>query len=98
MYLFNTYNTAKKRSFTSAYLELSNGIFHRQERMEPTIEIAKTYRILMQYVKGFNDYLSGPSIDLKSFQNLYGLLYFDLLTHQEEELKSGYTKLELKYV
>ena len=50
----------------------------------------------MQYVKGFNDYLSGPSIDLKSFQNLYGLLNFDL-THQEEELKSGSTKLELKY-
>ena len=50
----------------------------------------------MQYVKGFNYYLSGPTIDLRSFQNLYGLLYFDL-TRQEEEPKSGTTKLELKY-
>ena len=53
MFLFNTYNIANNRSFTSAQLEMSNGIFYPQERMEPTMEIAKTYRTLMQYVKGF---------------------------------------------
>ena len=75
---------------------MSNRVFYLHERMEPTTDIAKTYRTLMQHVKAFNDYLSGPTIDLKSFQDLYGILYFDL-TNQAEELKSGSTKLELKY-
>ena len=44
----------------------------------------------------FSDYLSGQTIDMKSFQSLYGLLYFNL-KHQEEELKSGSAKLQLKY-
>ena len=47
-------------------------------------------------LKEFNDYLSASAIDLKKFQDLYGIPYFDL-TNQEEELKSGSTKIEFKY-
>ena len=44
----------------------------------------------------FNDYLSASTIDLKKFQDLYGIPYFDL-TNQDEELQSGSTKIEFKY-
>ena len=41
-------------------------------------------------------YLIRPTIDIDLFQNPYGVLYSDLY-NQEEGLKSGSTKLELKY-
>lgn len=96
MFVFNTYNIADNKTITRAQLELANGVFYPERVMDPTNEIGKAYRDLIEYTKGFNDHLSGPTIDLKSFQNLYGILYFDL-THQEEELKEGDTKLELSY-
>lgn len=96
MFLFNTYNIANGRSFTDAQLELSNGIFYPQERLQPTTELSKTYRTLTEYEKGFNSYFSSPTIDLKSFKELYGMLYFDL-TNQDTELKGGSTKIELRY-
>lgn len=86
MLLFNTYNIANDQTITSAQLEMSNGVLYPQERMNPTFEIVKTYRTLMSFSKGFNDNLSGPTIILRSFQDVYGILYFDL-TNQEEELK-----------
>ena len=96
MFLFNTYNIANGQTFSDVQLELSNGIFYPQERLQPTTEVSKTYRTLMEYEKGFNSYFTSPTIDLKSFKDLYGILYFDL-TNQEMELKSGSTKIELRY-
>ena len=96
MLLFNTYNIANAQTFTDPQLELSNGVFYPQDRLHPSTEIAKTYHTLMKYQTGHNKYISNPPIDLKSFQNLYGMLYFDL-RYQEMELKSGSTKLELRY-
>ena len=96
MFLFNSYNTANGQTFIDAELELSNGVFYPQERMQPATEVSKTYRTLMEYEKGFNSYFTSPTIDLKSFVDLYGMLYFDL-TNQEKELKSGSTKIELRY-
>ena len=96
MFLFNTYKIANDRTFSDAQLELSNRVFYPQERLQPTTELAKTYRTLMEYEKGFNSYFTSPAIDLESFKNLYGMLYFDL-TNQELELKSGSTKIELRY-
>ena len=96
MFVFNTYNIANARTITSARLELSNGVFYPQDNINPTTDIAKAYRDLTEYNKGFNDHLSGPTIDLKSFKDLYGILYFDL-THQQDKLKEGETKLELNF-
>ena len=96
MFVFNTYNIANARTITSAQLELSNGVFYPERIMNPTTEMAKAFRELTEYNKGYNDYLTGPTIDLKSFKELYGILYFDL-THQETELKEGDTKLELSF-
>ena len=45
--------------------------------------------------RDFND-LTRLTIDIDLFQNPFGVLYFDL-RNQKEELKSGSTKLELKY-
>ena len=75
---------------------MSNDVFYPQERMNPTVGIAKTYRALISYTKGFIDYLSEPTISLKSLQDLLGILCFYLI-NQEEELKRGPTKLKLKY-
>ena len=95
-FVFNTYNIANARTITSARLELSNGVFYPQDNINPTTDIAKAYRDLTEYNKAFNDHLSGPTIDLKSFKDLYGILYFDL-THQQDKLKEGETKLELNF-
>ena len=96
-FVFNTYNIANARTITSAQLELSKGMFYPQQIMNPTTEMGKVYRDLMQHNKGAaNDYLSGPTINFKSFKDLYGILYFDL-THQEPKLKEGETSLALNF-
>ena len=96
MLLFNTYNIMKGRTFTKAQLELRNDVFFRLQIMNPTSEIAKTYRKLVEYQKQLNSYASKPLINLKSFEDLYGLLHFDL-TNQEEEIRPGSTKLKLRF-
>ncbi|KAL9980406.1 hypothetical protein ACROYT_G008994 [Oculina patagonica] len=95
-FLFNTYNIANNRTFSNARLELSNGIFYPNEELKPDTEIVQAYRTLMEYQKDFNAYYSSPTITLKSFQELYGLIYFDL-RNQEEEIKSGSTKIQFSY-
>ncbi|KAL9970558.1 hypothetical protein ACROYT_G022956 [Oculina patagonica] len=95
-FLFNTYNIANNRTFSNARLELSNGIFYPNEELKPDTEIVQAYRTLMEYQKDFNAYYSSPTITLKSFQELYGLIYFDL-RNQEEEIKSGSTKIQFIY-
>ena len=96
MFLFNTFNIANARTITSARLEVGSGVFYPDEVMDPTNNTTEVYRELQQYKKAFNDYLSGPTIDLKSFKDLYGILYFNL-TKQKTSLKEGNTKLELKF-
>ena len=96
MFLFNTYNIANARTITSARLELGNGVFYPDEVMDPTTNITEVYRELQQYNKGFNDYLTGPTINLKTFKELYGILYFNL-TKQKISLKEGDVKLQLKF-
>ena len=96
MFLFNTYNIANAQTFIDAQLELRNGVFYPQERLRPNTEISKTYHTLMNYHAGYNNYVVNPTIDLKSFQNLYGMLYFDL-RYQEKELKNSSTNIELRY-
>ena len=96
MLLFNTCNITKGRTFTKAQLELRNDVFFRLQIMNPTSEIAKTYRKLVEYQKQLNSYASKPLINLKSFEDLYGLLHFDL-TNQEEEIRPGSTKLKLRF-
>ena len=96
MFLFNTYNIANARTITSARLQVGSGVHYPDEAMDPTANITEVYRELQQYKKYFNDYLSGPTINLKSFKELYGILYFDL-TKQKISLKEGNPKLEVKF-
>ena len=96
MFVFNTYNIANARTITSAQLELSNGVLYPERIINPTKDIAEAYRKLIEYNKGYNDYLSGPTINFKSFKDLYGILYFDL-THQNIQLKEGNTQLVLNF-
>ena len=62
--------------------------------MTPTDGLAKTYRTLLSYQKQFNSFFTSPTITLKTFQELYGILYFDLTA---QEVKSGSVKIQLKY-
>ena len=96
MFVFNTYNIANARTITSARLEVGSSVFYPDEEMDPTTNITEVYRELQQYKRGFNDYLSGPTINLKTFKELYGILYFNL-TKQKISLKEGDVKLQLKF-
>ena len=77
-------------------LEIGNGVFYQTERMRPNEEISKTYRSLMQYQSSFKNYVMAPSFDQKTFQDLYGLIYFDL-RYQTLEVRNDMTKIELRY-
>ena len=96
MFVFNTYNIANARTITGAQLELSNGVLYPRRIINPTKDIAEAYRKLIEYNMGYNDYLSGSTINFKSFKDLYGILYFDL-TYQETQLKEGATELVLNF-
>ena len=62
--MFDTLSVGSgNRQFTNVQLELSNGVFYPQERMEPHREVARINRTLMRYSRQFNDYLRGPTID-----------------------------------
>ena len=97
IFVFDTYSIPGGRYFTEAQLELNNGIFYPQERLQPTAEIVRVYKTLMKYQMGqINNTITNPTIDLSLFRSLYGLLCFDL-RYQELELKSGRTKLDFRY-
>ena len=93
---FYSIHTTSRITFSNARLELSNGIFYPNEELKPDTEIVQAYRTLIEYQKDFNAYYTSPTITLKSFQELYGLIYFDL-RNQEEEIKSGSTKIQFSY-
>ena len=95
-YVYNTYNIANGQSFTECQLEIGNGVFYPTERMRPNQEISKTYRSLMQYQSSFHNYVMAPSFDQKTFQSLFGLIYFDL-RYQNLEVRNDMTKIELRY-
>lgn len=95
-FVFNTYNIANGGTISDCQLELSNGVFYPTERLKPGTELIKTYRTLMGYGKQFNSYFTAPIIDVESFKNLYGILYFDL-TNQESSMKNSETKIEFRY-
>ena len=50
----------------------------------------------MEYNKSYNDTYTGSSISLEMFRKYYGIIYFDL-RNQESTLKSGTSKLSLKW-
>ncbi|PFX12016.1 hypothetical protein AWC38_SpisGene24094 [Stylophora pistillata] len=96
MFVFNTFNTTNARTFTKAQLRLTNGGFYPKQQLDPTTQLNRAYCYLAEYMKFVNDYLSGPTIDIKQFQNLYGILYFDL-SYQDPGLLPATTGLEFHF-
>ena len=96
MFAYNAYNIADQKEIIECQLETENGTFYPMQAMRPSTEVTKTYDTLMSYCSGNSNYIMNPIVDLKSFKDLYGLLYFNL-TYQEEKIKYGTTKLELNY-
>ncbi|PFX29617.1 Pulmonary surfactant-associated protein D [Stylophora pistillata] len=94
--LFNTYNIANARYLTKAQLRVQNGERYPDQQLDPNSEITRAWLALQGYSKFTNNLLLGPAIDLKQFQDLYGILYFDL-TKQTPELLTRTTGLEFEY-
>ena len=50
----------------------------------------------MDYNKSYNDYLTGSQLERDLFENLYGIVYFDL-RNQPEIMRNSVTKLNFKW-
>ncbi|PFX14748.1 hypothetical protein AWC38_SpisGene21072 [Stylophora pistillata] len=97
MFLFNTYNIAgNARYLTNAQLHVENGDSYPFQKLNPKGEITRAWTNLLDYVKFLNGNLFGPTINLKRFQDLYGILYFDL-TKQDPGLRSAKTSLDFEF-
>ena len=97
MFAYNTYDIAGNHvNFVECQIETENGTYYPLQPMRPSTELTKTYDTLMSYCSGNSNYIMNPIVDLESFKNLYGLLYFNL-TYQDEKIKYGTTKLEFNY-
>ena len=59
-------------------------------------EVSRLYRKLISYSSAYNDFLSGTLKDRTNFDNLFGILYFDL-RNQEEDLKDSVVSLTFRY-
>ena len=96
MFVFNTFNIANARYFTKAQLQLQGGEKYPDQQLDPSSELTRAWRDLLDYVKFVGNNLFGSTIDLKRFQDLYGILYFDL-TRKEEDIQKFTTGLNFEY-
>ena len=96
MFVFNTFYIANTRYFTKAQLQLQGGEKYPDQQLDPSSELTRAWRDLLDYVKFVGNNLFGSTIDLKRFQDLYGILYFDL-TRKEEDIQKFTTGLNFEY-
>ena len=83
------------QGFTRVQLEINNSTYYPQLEMTRN-EVSRLYRKLMSYSSAYNDFLYGTLIDRTNFDNLFGILYFDL-RNQEEYLKDSVVSLTFRY-
>ena len=76
-------------------IEMNNSMFYPQLEFSST-EKSRLYRALMSFSSAYNDVLSGPIIDRTNFNNLFGLLYFDL-RNQRDDVKDSVVSLTFRY-
>ena len=97
MFVFNTFNIANARYFTKAQLQLQGGEEkYPDKQLDPNNELVRAWTYLLDYVKFVNSDLFGLTIDLKRFQDLYGILYFDL-SGKDEDIQKFTTDLDFEY-
>lgn len=96
MFLFNTFRIANQKYFTKAQLQLQGGEKYPDQQLDPNSEQTRAWRDLLEYVKFVGNNLFGSTIDLKRFNDLYGILYFDL-TRKEEDIQKFTTGLDFEY-
>ena len=97
MFVFNTFNIANARYFTKAQLQLQGGEEkYPDKQLDPNNELVRAWTYLLDYVKFVNGNLFGLTIDLKRFQDLYGILYFDL-SGKDEDIQKFTTDLDFEY-
>ncbi|PFX21869.1 hypothetical protein AWC38_SpisGene13598 [Stylophora pistillata] len=96
MFVFNTYNIANARYFTKAQLRVENGTRYPDQKLDPSSELARAWKYFANYSKLASNNLFGPAITMKQFQDLYGILYFDL-TKQPPEIMKAATRLDFEY-
>ena len=97
MLAFDTFGAAtEKARFTKERLRVGGGSFYPETAMNPDSELARTYKNLMSFNGGLNNTILNPTIDIESFEKLYGLIYFDL-GYQNPSLDVVSLKIEFNY-
>ena len=95
IFTFGIDKVGTNRGYARAQLAINNSMFYPQLEFSST-EKSRLYRSLMSFSSAYNDVLSGPIIDRTNFENLYGLLYFDL-RNQEDDVKDSVVSLTFRY-
>ena len=96
IFFHDTFSIANGKNLTSIQLEMGAGHFFPPQSIIPSTERSLIYRMLMDYNKSYNDYLTGSQLDRDLFENLYGIIYFDL-RNQPEIMRNSVTKLTFKW-
>ena len=95
IFTFGISNIGGNRGYARAQLEMNNSMFYPQLEFSST-DKSRLYRALMSFSSAYNDVLSGPIIDRTNFNNLFGLLYFDL-RNQRDDVKDSVVSLTFRY-
>ena len=95
IFTFGISKIGENRGYARAQLEMNNSMFYPQLEFSST-EKSRLYRALMSFSSAYNDVLSGPIIDRTNFNNLFGLLYFDL-RNQRDDVKDSVVSLTFRY-
>ena len=95
IFTFGIDQVGTNRGYARAQLEINNSMFYPQLEFSST-EKSRLYRALMSFSSAYNDVLSGPIIDRTNFENLFGVLYFDL-RNQRDDVKDSVVSLTFRY-
>ena len=98
-YEFDTYNINADRGngsyLTTCRLEYGNGVFYPETEYDSESKV-RIFNDLMSYGMRRNDYNSGTQLNLANYNDLYGLIYFDL-SYQAERVTRDPKQLIFRY-
>ena len=94
IFTFGISNIGGNRAYARAQLQMNNSMFYPQLEFSSPEE-SRLYRALMSFSSAYKDVLSGPIIDRTNFNNLFGLLYFDL-RNQRDDVKDSVVSLTFR--
>ena len=96
-FLYNTFSVSTDpRTLVKCYLEVGNGAKYPDVEYAPSSDFTRVYRDVMSYAHKVSEFQLGSLLNVSNYRNLFPFIYFDL-THQNQDIRDGVTKLTFQY-